>query len=82
LSEPRRSAINMAQTFFAPRPHRINKIVLKGAETDHSINDKETVAETRYLRAPPALADNPYVGFDVAFGGKADMAHCSANVRF
>jgi hypothetical protein len=28
------------------------------------------------------LADSPYVAFDVAFWGKADMAYCSANVRF
>jgi hypothetical protein len=27
------------------------------------------------------LADIPYVAFDVAFGAKADMAYCSANVR-
>jgi hypothetical protein len=26
-------------------------------------------------------ADIPYVAFDVAFGGKADMAYCNANVR-
>jgi hypothetical protein len=24
----------------------------------------------------------PYVAFDVAFGGKADMAYCTADVRF
>jgi hypothetical protein len=28
------------------------------------------------------LADIPYVAFDVAFGGKADMSWCSANVCF
>jgi hypothetical protein len=28
------------------------------------------------------LADIPYVAFDVAFGGKADMTFCSAHVRF
>jgi hypothetical protein len=28
------------------------------------------------------LADIPYVAFDVAFEGKADIAYCSANVRF
>jgi hypothetical protein len=28
------------------------------------------------------LADIPYDAFDVAFGGKADMAYCSAYVRF
>jgi hypothetical protein len=26
------------------------------------------------------LADILYVAFDVAFGGKSDMAYCSANV--
>jgi hypothetical protein len=28
------------------------------------------------------LADIAYVAFDIAFGGKADMVYCSANVRF
>jgi hypothetical protein len=28
------------------------------------------------------LADIPYVAFDVAFGGKADMTFCGANVCF
>jgi hypothetical protein len=28
------------------------------------------------------LADIPYVAFDVAFGGKADMTFCTAYVRF
>jgi hypothetical protein len=27
-------------------------------------------------------ADIPYVAFDVAFGGKADMPFCTAHVRF
>jgi hypothetical protein len=27
-------------------------------------------------------ADIPYVAFDVAFGGKADMSLCTAHVRF
>ena len=28
------------------------------------------------------LADSPYVAFDVAFGGKADMSLCAAHVCF
>jgi hypothetical protein len=28
------------------------------------------------------LVDSPYVAFDVAFGGKADMGSCTAHVRF
>src|SRR5262245_18253814 len=36
--------------------------------------------ETTYVRYWPK-ADIQHVAFDVAFGGKADMAYCSANVR-
>jgi ketosteroid isomerase-like protein len=43
-------------------------------------HDADAMVES--LADDAQFANIPYVAFDVAFGGKADMTYCSANVCF
>jgi hypothetical protein len=69
----------------------MKKIFLKGTDTDHSINHKEALAETRYMLAlwslqliePSALALFLLFCIDKRMSRvEADMAFCGANVAF